>query len=548
MLAHRTAYNRVAWILLPVFLSLAVGGPSPVWAQDATAAAPAAPAAPAASSTTPAAEAAAAPASPTALITDAEPGRISLDLKGIDIVELLKIMSLKMDVNIVPTKEVAGRVNIFLNNVTLEDAFEIILINNALAAVKENDIVTVMTTERYNQLYGKRYKETRQVRMYHLKSAAPQDVYNALSQLKSDVGKIIIDEKSGTVILIDVPDVLDFLEKTIYSLEQPRQTEIFELKYAKADEMQAKIADVLTPGASQVQVDTRTNKLAVTDLPEKMKKIKKMIEEFDAEDRQVQIEAQIVQIALNDRTAIGVDWEKVFAYHSLKPITLQGTFPLAGVPEAGQFSVGTLERNQFNLVIDFLDSIAKTNVLSRPRLTVLNNQEASILIGSKEVYFSQTQSQSSVTTTTAEAVNFVDVGVKINVTPTISEDGFIIMKIRPEVSSVRETATSPLGSTVPVVETAQAETTVKVRDNVMVMIAGLMKEDVRNNQLKYPWIGDLPVIGWLFGNRSKQTIKTELAIFLTPHITRGDEERVDAAEEEVRTYGVLTKEPKGPIE
>jgi len=532
VLAHRFIYNRVAWVLLPAFWLTAVAGPSPAWAQDAASGA----------------QDSAASAGVSSMITDAQPGHISLDLKGIDIVELLKIMSLKMGINIVPTKEVTGRVNIFLNNVTLEDAFEIILINNALAAVKEGDIVKVMTTERYNQLYGKRYTDERKVRMYHLENASPQDVFNTLSQLKSDIGKIIIDEKSATVIIIDEAETLDLLEKTLRSLEQTRHTEIFALNYAKADEMQGKIAPILTPGASQVQVDTRTNKLVVTDLPEKLKKIKEVILAFDEEDKQVQIEAQIVQISLNEQTATGVDWEKMFAYHSLNPITLKGSFPLTGVQEAGEFSVGTLARNDFNLVIDFLNTIAKTNVLSRPRIMALNNEEASILIGSKEVYFSQTQSQSSVTTTTAEAVNFVDVGVKINVTPTITDDGFIIMKIRPEVSSVREIATSPLGSSVPVVETAQAETTVKVRDNVMVMIAGLMKEELRDNRSRYPWISEIPLLGWLFGSKSNQKVKTELAIFLTPHITRGDEERVDAAEEEVRTYGILTKQPKGTIE
>ncbi|MGE5279547.1 MAG: secretin N-terminal domain-containing protein [Deltaproteobacteria bacterium] len=540
MKTQNSLFRRVvAMTLTPFFLAGGIAGPAPLWAQDAAASSTPSPAAGATDTGV---------EGSSSMIADAEPGRISLDLKGIDIIELLKIMSLKMGVNIVPTKEVTGRVNIFLNNVTLEDAFDIILINNSLAAVKEGDIITVMTTERYNQLYGKRYTDERKIRMYHLKNASPQDVLNILSQLKSDVGKIIIDEKSGTVILMDVPASLDLLEKALNNLEEARRTEVFTLNYAKADEMQGKIASILTPGSSEVQIDTRTNKMAITDLPEKLKKIKEVIKAFDEEDKQVQIEAQIVQIALNDRTAVGVDWEKIFAYHVLNPITMKGTFPLSGVQEAGQFSVGTLEKNDFDLVIDILNSITKTNVLSRPRITVVNNQEASILIGSKEVYFSQTQSQSSVTTTTAESVNFVDVGVKINVTPTITDDGFVIMKIRPEVSSVRETATSPLGSSVPVVETAQAETTVKVRDNVMVMIAGLMKEEVRDTRTKYPWVSDLPLIGWLFGSKNKQKVKSELAIFLTPHITRGDEERVDAAKEQIKTYGILTKQPKGAIE
>jgi len=170
------------------------------------------------------------------------------------------------------------------------------------------------------------------------------------------------------------------------------------------------------------------------------------------------------------------------------------------------------------------------------------------LIGSKEVYFSQTQSQSSVTTTTAESVNYVDVGVKLNVTPTITEDDFVIMKIRPEVSSVRETAVSPLGSRVPVVETSEAETVVKVKDNAMVMIAGLMKDETRSTRNQFPFLGKLPFLRWFFGNTENEKKKIELAIFLTPHIITGDVEKVDAEKEEVKARGPLTKRPKGRLE
>lgn len=484
----------------------------------------------------------------SATITDAGPGRVSLDLKGVDIVELLKILSVKMNINIVPTKEVTGRVNIFLNNVTIEDALDIILINNSLAMVKDRGIITVMSLEKYNQLYGKRYNETRHVRMYQLKHASPKDIMSTLTQIKSDVGKVIIDEPSGTLILIDVPEILSLMEKTVYNLERPKETEIFELKYAKAEDLKAQLGPVLTPGTSEVELDVRTNKIVISDLPDKMKKIRQMVEEFDAPTRQVLIEAQIVQISLNDRTALGINWEKLFANRRLENIDFTGKFPLADTTNLGTFSLGTMGQNDFFLILQYLNQITKTNILSRPRIAVLNNQEATILIGAKEVYFSQTQSQSSVTTTTAESVNFVDVGVKINVTPTISDDGFVTMKIRPEISSVRETATSPLGSTVPVVETSQAETSVKVKDNVMVMIAGLMKEDLRETKNQYPWLRDIPVIGWLFGSKEARKTKTEIAIFLTPHIITGDAEKIDASQEEVKKRGVLTKRPKSRID
>jgi type II secretory pathway component GspD/PulD (secretin) len=485
-----------------------------------------------------------------ATITDADPGKISLDLKGVDIVELLKILAVKMDINIVPTKEVTGRVNVFLNNVTFEDALDIILITNSLAAVKEKNIITVMTLEKYTQLYGKKYKEPRKVRMFSLKHASPKDISSALGQLKTDIGKVIIDEPTGTVILVDIPEALDLMEKTTKTLDSPNNTEIFNLKYTKAEDMKGQLASVFTPGSSNVELDARTNKIAISDLPDKMKKIKRMIEAFDTPTRQVLIEAQIVQISLNDRTQFGIDWEKFFrmsAWGKFAP-DFKGKFPVTGLGNYGQMSVGTLDANNFTAVIQALNSIAKTNILSRPRIAVVNNQEASILIGSKEVYFSQTQSQSSVTTTTAESVNYVDVGVKLNVTPTITDDDFVIMKIRPEVSSVRETATSPLGSKVPVVETSQAETMVKVKDKAMVMIAGLMKEELRDTRAEMPVLRKIPVIRWLFGNKDSAKVKTELAIFITPHIITGDVEKVDAEKEQVKARGVLTKKAKASLE
>jgi type II secretory pathway component GspD/PulD (secretin) len=486
---------------------------------------------------------------PSTTINDAGPGKISLDLKGVDIIELLKILSMKMNINIVPTKDVTGRVNVFLNNVTFEDALDIILISNALAMVKEKNIITVMPVDRYKQLYGQPYQETRKVRMFSLKNASPKDVSTALGQLKSDVGKIIVDEPSGTVILVDVPETLILMERAAIAMDQSKETEIFDLKYAKAEDIKAKLDGVVTPGASQMQFDARTNKIAISDLPDRMKRIKKMVEAFDDETKQVLIEVQIVQISLNDRTRLGIDWERLFDVGQLKDTSFKGKFPVTNLSSTlGQVSVGTLEANDFNVVMQALNTLTKTNILSRPRIAVVNNQEASILIGSKEVYFSQTQSQSSVTTTTAESVNYVDVGVKLNVTPTISDDGFVVMKIRPEVSSVRETATSPLGSTVPVVETSQAETVVKVKDKAMIMIAGLMKEETRSSRDQLPILGKLPLVGWLFGNKDAQKQKTELAIFLTPRIISGDVERVDAEREEVKSRGVLTKKIKGSLE
>lgn len=457
-------------------------------------------------------------------VTPAGEGRISLDLKGVDIVELLKILSMKMDKNIVPTKEVMGRVSVFLNNVTFEDALDIILINNGLAAVKEKNITTVMPLKVYAEMYGQRYKETRKVRVFELKTASPKDVERALKQLKSDIGKVIVDEASGTVILVDVPSSLELMEKTLMTLDSPKNAEIFSLKYAKAQDVKKQLGKVFTPGASQVEVDARTNKMAVSDLPDKMKNIKKMIEAFDVEPKEVLIETQIVQVEY------------------------KGQFPVVGLTDQGAVSVGTLSGSEFGSVMQELNRLAKTNVLSRPRIVVVSGEEGDILIGSREAYFSQTQTLSSGTTVTAEAINYMDVGIKLNVKPTVIEDGYVLMRIRPEVSSIQGYAVSPLGSKIPLLLTSRADTTVKVKNNAIVMIAGFMKDEGQKKKQPTPFWGHIPFLGKLFNQGVVDKKKTELAIFLTPHIVTGDAEKVDAEREQVKVRGVLTKQIKEKIE
>jgi type II secretory pathway component GspD/PulD (secretin) len=119
-------------------------------------------------------------------------------------------------------------------------------------------------------------------------------------------------------------------------------------------------------------------------------------------------------------------------------------------------------------------------------------------------------------------VQFIDVGIKLDIKPVINSEGFITLKVKPEVSSVTSTLTTVSGSIIPIVATSQAETTVKVKDGTMILIGGLLKESKSKNTSGWPFLSRIPVINLLFGSSGKQNQKSELAIFLTPHIVRGD--------------------------
>ena len=481
--------------------------------------------------------------------------KISLDLKGVDVIELFRILSQKMGLTIVPTKNVSGRLNIFLNNLSFNDVLDVVLISQDLASDRKGDIINIMTSAEYERLYGKKYNEKRKFANVKLNYAKPSTVFNVLGQIKSDVGRVVVDEGTGNILLIDIPEKLKFMEDTISSLDRPPETQIFDIKYAKPADIKTQLSSVITSGTGELYVDERSGKVMVSDLPGKMKKIKKMFKAIDEPSTQVFIEAEILQITLRkEYQRGGINWERVF--QGSDGFDLKGVFPIAAsfspnpaLSAAANLlmTVGTVSQDRYHFTMQLLETFGETKVLSRPRITAISGQEAKVMVGSREAYVSQTQSQSDVTTITSENIQFIDVGVKLNVVPIINADGFITMKIKPEVSSVRETLTTALKSTVPIVETAEAETTVKVKDGTMIMIAGLMKDEKHKGTTGVPWLAKIPILGAFFGSRATQNKRTEIIIFLTPHLVTGDVSISDKEKERIFSSKTIPSEMQSDI-
>lgn len=458
-------------------------------------------------------------------------GKISLDLKGMDVIEVIKMLAAKGGLNIVLGGDVKGRVTIFLKSVNLMDAFDIILIANNLAYDKRGDIIYVMNQRDYERMYGEKYAEKKEVMIFRLKYAKAVEVSKALNQMKTKVGKIIVDEGSNTIVAIDNPMALSQMSDAMVSIDLPTVKKIFELKYAKAADMKDKITENLTKGVGTMQIDERTNKIVVTDLENNMGDIEKVMTAFDDKPQQVLIESKILQITLDDRYKLGVDWGSVIRQMQ-KELTLKSAFQLAASnafgPPGAQLILGSMDSGDVNIMIQVLKTIGDTNLLSSPRITAINNQEAKILIGTSQPYATNTVTQGTSTTTTGTNLNFIDVGVKLYVTPTINKDGFVTMKIRPEVSSTSSNYTyGTPPTTVPIVQTTQAETSVTVKDGTTIIIGGLIKDERSDTVNKIPLLGDIPILRTAFSNRDKHITKQELVIFLTPHIITGESDYLE---------------------
>ena len=476
-------------------------------------------------------------------------GKISLDIKGMDIIDALKLLSKQADLNIVAGKNVRGKVTLFLKDVDPWFAFQVILAANDLAYEEENGIITVMAERDYELMYGEKFNVRQQVKTVKLRYAKAAEVSKALTQIKSKVGAVIIDENTNTLIIKDTPASIAQMIESIKELDTKTDTKVYDLNYAVAEKVKEKLGNTISK-AGTIDIDERTNKLIVTDTPRKIKEADKLVKELDEKTKQVLIETKIIQIDLDDDYKLGVNWDKFFG-----ELTLGSSFqaitsaisPTSSGTTGGVFKLGNLDKDTYQATVRALETLGRTNTLSSPRVVTTNNEEAKILVGTNQPYAtSTTTTPATGSAITSYQITYLDLGVKLHVTPTINEDGFITMKIKPEVSS--STSNYSYGSpttNVPIVKTSQVETTVMVKDGTTIVLAGLMESRDEEDVNKVPILGDIPILGGLFRSRTKGSTslseKTELVIFITPRVITGDVHSEEVEEYTDMVYDLETK-------
>ncbi|MCH7590347.1 type II and III secretion system protein, partial [PVC group bacterium] len=208
-----------------------------------------------------------------------------------------------------------------------------------------------------------------------------------------------------------------------------------------------------------------------------------------------------------------------------------GQFPSSGFSNnfggqqirPGQIHVGIVdEKIDFDVLIKFLQTIGNTQILSNPKLVVTNNQEARIHVGERQAYITSTTTTGQSTSTVSEEVTFVDVGIQLSVIPTINDEGFITLKVKPEISSVISTLITPSGNQIPIIDTSTAETTVMVKSGVTVVIGGLRRDEKTEVTDQVPFLSKIPFLGFFFKQTKVVNQRTELLVLLTPYIIDGE--------------------------
>lgn len=303
------------------------------------------------------------------------------------------------------------------------------------------------------------------------------------------------------------------------------------LKYADATE----VATALSGLSDKIQVDRGGNRLIIVTSPRVISEIQDIVLEMDKPARQVMLEARIVEVSTDGLKKLGIDWDLLnrqgFTFveeNSAGEFTgnLEEPGPLTQAPNSIGNTPGTADvwklRNfdrlpkVFRAFVDMLIHDGNARVLAQPKLVTLNGKEASMLSGQRIPYLvSQTVFAGGAAAPT-QSVQREEVGIKLSITPLINADGYITVRIRPEVSSV--TGFRGQSNDLPVVSTRQAETTVRLKDGSSVVIGGLLNEEKTTGYTKVPLLGDIPFLGALFRHENTTTSKRDLVIEVTPKL------------------------------
>jgi type IV pilus assembly protein PilQ len=381
--------------------------------------------------------------------------RISMDVQGADMKTVLRSISEFSGANIITGPDVEGAVTIHLVDVPWREALDIILKANGYGLREE---------------YG----------MFRIQSL-----------------DVLHDEE------IDIATTRQKKEDL-----EPLESKVIELNYVNAKEMQQAM-DKATSKRGSIAIEKGSNAIIINDIPKITERIAAMAVSLDRRVSMVEIVAKMVDLDVEATRELGIQWDFMNIMSADFHATMNAFSgqPLAA-PFAG-FNIGTVQSwGQVMAAIEALERDNKANIISNPRITTADNNEASILVGKEIPLIVSDEAGNPIT-------ELKKTGITLRVTPHVNSDGTITMDLHPEISDLSSQATVQGGL---IISISEADTRVIVRDGETAVIGGLLSEIDTRTVSGVPGLKDVPLVGALFRYESKTKKKRELVIFVTPKL------------------------------
>jgi general secretion pathway protein D len=272
-------------------------------------------------------------------------------------------------------------------------------------------------------------------------------------------------------------------------------------------------------------VDERINLLALRDSPENIALAERLIALYDGQESEVLLEVEVLEVRSSRLTDLGIKFPDTF---TLTP------FPPAGSTALTLGNVDRVTRDDIRLgvgstTITLKREVGDFNTLANPRIRARSREKAKILIGDRVPVVTATTGEGGFV---ADSVNYLEVGLKLDVEPTVYPDNEVQIRIALEVSSIAREVRTSSGSLAYQIGTRNASTMLRLRDGETQLLAGLISREDRSTASRVPGLGDLPVMGRLFSSQSDDTQRTELVLAITPRIIR-NVRSLEAGESEI---------------
>ena len=489
----------------------------------------------------------------------AEPGggNITVDFKDADITTVLRILSLKSGMNIVAAQDIRGTITIRLSNVPWETALDTILKTHGYAYERIGNVITV------NEVDALTEQKKKQQELFEVQPVI-NEVFTMNYLNAADVKEVVdpmLSPKGRAAVL--------------YMTGQKRWGIASGIGQTGGGVITTGDESMAVAGAAEEGLGSRLSKtLLVVDIPPYIERIRKTIGIIDVKPRQVIIESRIVEVNHDYLRDIGFDFQTtdLGGAITLNPVGGSGSAggsslssyatpanfnpastEIEGVPNAdGLFETGLTLLYQkmggfeFEAMLHALEEDVNANVLSAPNIRTLDNQEASILVGTKYPILSGESGTGTTTATaTAELDYYQDIGIQLMVIPQINADGYINMIVHPIISTQQGfvsagVATGTIPIQYPILQVREAETQVLMKDGETIVIGGLLADVKTKGRQGIPFLKDIPLLGLVFGRDTVDNQKIDLLIFITARIV-GESGMVKPA---ANRYGVFKEVDK----
>ncbi|MCI0469594.1 MAG: hypothetical protein L0Y62_05955, partial [Nitrospirae bacterium] len=297
-----------------------------------------------------------------------------------------------------------------------------------------------------------------------------------------------------------------------------------------------------------VTADKFTNSLIIVASPADYQNITQIIKQLDIRRKQVFVEAMIIEASIDQLLELGVKWRVIATsggspiaiggFGTINPTSLQSLIQgLSGMsgggmgnflnipfttidPSTGAPSTSTLNVPGFAVLFNLNEFKGAINVLSTPQILTSDNREAEIVVGENVPFISKRERDITTTNTVLSSIERKDVGISLKITPQITEGDYVKLDIYQEISSLKNESENIVINVGPTTTKRSTRTAVAVKDGQTVVIGGLMQEKEEETISKTPLLGDIPILGWAFKTKGISRKKTNLLVFLTPHIVK----------------------------